>query len=430
MVVAMMGGDDKKRTFHDFLGMSCGESTPPAPAWAQSGEKTATAEAAPEASASVGVSSVGHGLASGSSDLGSERQGGNNSEDFHFHGRKNAMSGLEICNTLSGRKRSNSDSAYMGLVRNRMLPVGSDSLESSHLMKAPQAHTPMSGKEVGSEGLGRSHNEMMISMQPPRPTSLILHPPVSRRPDSLIPKWERSMPASPGQMVHYPLRFAQGGTNIDKVTSSYAYKDASAGSGAGAGATIISQPAADEGSRTGIKDSGVLNFINPDSGAGERNSSGGPPCGNRPKAPQAIEPESCNIPRRHSTASASRQMTIFYAGQAHVFDDVHPIKADVIMALAGSNGGSWSTTYSPKSSIRPPTSEAKAPSGENKMRTNNLPLSIHGDSDHGHSQVARIPVTNDLSSLTPGSNQGNLSVRDARFMPPASEYNVEDRRDA
>ncbi|KAG1346230.1 protein TIFY 8 [Cocos nucifera] len=420
MVVAMMGGDDKKRTFHDFLGMSCGDSAPPAAVGAQSGEKTSAAEA----SASAGVSSVGHGLISGSSDLGSERQGGNNSEDFHFHGRKNAMSGLEICNTLLGRKRSNSDSAYMGLVRNRMLPVGSDSLESYCLMKAPQAHTPMSGKEVGSGALGRSHNEMMISMQPPRPTSLILHPPISSRPDSLIPKWERSMPPNPGQMVHYPLCFAQGGTNIDKVTSSYAYKDASAG------ATVISQPAADEGSRTGIKDSGILNFINPGSGAGQRNSSGGLPCSNRPKAPQAIEPESWNIPRCHSTASASRQMTIFYAGQAHVFDDVHPIKADVIMALAGSNGGSWSTTYSPKSSIRPPTSEAKAPSGENKRRTDNLPLSIHGDSDHGHSQVARIPVTNDLSSLMPGSNQGNLSVRDARLIPPASEHNVEDRRDA
>lgn len=28
-------------------------------------------------------------------------------------------------------------------------------------------------------------------------------------------------------------------------------------------------------------------------------------------------------------------------------------QADVIMALAGSNGGSWSTTYSPKPTVRP-----------------------------------------------------------------------------
>lgn len=71
MVVAMMGGDEKKRTFHDFLGMSGGDSSPPAAAWAQSGLKTSAVEAAPEASASLGVSSVGHGLVSGSSDLGS-----------------------------------------------------------------------------------------------------------------------------------------------------------------------------------------------------------------------------------------------------------------------------------------------------------------------------------------------------------------------
>lgn len=29
---------------------------------------------------------------------------------------------------------------------------------------------------------------------------------------------------------------------------------------------------------------------------------------------------------RHGSASSSRQMTIFYGGQAHVFDDVHPNK--------------------------------------------------------------------------------------------------------
>lgn len=33
------------------------------------------------------------------------------------------------------------------------------------------------------------------------------------------------------------------------------------------------------------------------------------------------------------------------------------------MALAGSNGGSWSTTYSPKSAVRP-VSENYVPSGE------------------------------------------------------------------
>lgn len=32
-------------------------------------------------------------------------------------------------------------------------------------------------------------------------------------------------------------------------------------------------------------------------------------------------------------ACASRQMTIFYAGQAHVFDDVHPNKVSLCFLL-------------------------------------------------------------------------------------------------
>lgn len=42
-----------------------------------------------------------------------------------------------------------------------------------------------------------------------------------------------------------------------------------------------------------------------------------------------------------------------------------PHQADVIMALAGSNGGSWSTTYTPNSTARPSTGENRIPSGEN-----------------------------------------------------------------
>lgn len=74
-------------------------------------------------------------------------------------------------------------------------------------------------------------------------------------------------------------------------------------------------------------------------------------------------------------------MTIFYGGQAHVFDDVHPnkvillslclntfifklymnanvsLQADVIMALAGSSGGSWSTDLSHKLKTKNNTSD-------------------------------------------------------------------------
>lgn len=34
---------------------------------------------------------------------------------------------------------------------------------------------------------------------------------------------------------------------------------------------------------------------------------------------------------QHALTSASRQMTVFYAGQAHVFDDVHPNKVSIVV---------------------------------------------------------------------------------------------------
>lgn len=45
------------------------------------------------------------------------------------------------------------------------------------------------------------------------------------------------------------------------------------------------------------------------------------------------------------------------------------------MALAGSSGGSWSTTYSSKSGMRLPLSEAYVPSRENEMGTKDIAVS-------------------------------------------------------
>lgn len=382
--------------FHDFLGgMSCEDK-----------KRAATAAAA------AAAESGGHGLASWGSDLGSERQGMANSEVFHFHGRKNAISEPEASNTFSGRKRSNSDSDFIGL-RDRMLSLAPDSPESFRLMK-------MIGKEVVSERQGRSHDEeMMFSTQlPPRPTSsLILHPAASSRPDSLLSKWERSMPVNPGTMVHYPTRLGQSGTFMDRLSSSYSQRDASTGG------TLFSQAAADEGSRTGIKGTGTWGVANPSSGAIERYSTAVLPYSNRPRVPPTNDPESTTIPCRNSMASTTRQMTIFYAGQAHVFDDVHPNKADVIMALAGSNGGSWSTTYAPnKSNVHPP-SEVKPPS-----RGNSLPLVIHGNSDGGLRQAAGNPVTADPPILIPESLQVGRAAADARLTTPTVEPDREGAR--
>lgn len=67
------------------------------------------------------------------------------------------------------------------------------------------------------------------------------------------------------------------------------------------------------------------------------------------------------------------------------------LQADVIMALAGSNGGSWSTTFSPKSTTKL-AGETHMPSGEVETgNANNMTLlrdyrgrlSIPGSSSQG-----------------------------------------------
>ncbi|VVB10655.1 unnamed protein product [Arabis nemorensis] len=96
------------------------------------------------------------------------------------------------------------------------------------------------------------------------------------------------------------------------------------------GPSVITQTAADEGSRTGMKGPSILStFTMPN-----------------PSKLECFAPSSTG--NRKDLTSSTKQMTIFYGGQAHVFDDVHPNKADVIMALAGSSGGSWSTVLSHK----------------------------------------------------------------------------------
>ncbi|KAL1210322.1 Protein TIFY 8 [Cardamine amara subsp. amara] len=100
------------------------------------------------------------------------------------------------------------------------------------------------------------------------------------------------------------------------------------------GPSVIAQTAADEGSRTGMKGPGILSsFTVPN-----------------PSKLECFAPSSTG--NRKDLASSTKQMTIFYGGQAHVFDDVHQNKADVIIALAGSNGGSWSTGLSHKPKLK------------------------------------------------------------------------------
>ncbi|KAF2543461.1 hypothetical protein F2Q68_00029031 [Brassica cretica] len=102
---------------------------------------------------------------------------------------------------------------------------------------------------------------------------------------------------------------------------------------------VVAQTAADEGSRTGKKGPRIMSsYTMPN-----------------PSKAECYTPSS--TAKRKDLTSSTKQMTIFYGGQAHVFDDVHPNKADVIMALAGSSGGSWSTDLSHKLKTKNNTSD-------------------------------------------------------------------------
>ncbi|KAA8521737.1 hypothetical protein F0562_012410 [Nyssa sinensis] len=315
---ANTGTDELKPTiFHDFLGKNCASDSSP-------GTKTAgdvrLSEASPSASASVGASSGGgRGPISTTSDLGSERQVGNHFEGVPFYGPRSDFSGPEISNRFAGSKRSNSDSGFMGSLRDGFPQMGPESSESLHLMKML--------RNAGGERLKRSHEEeIFFSMHSMRPTSasLILQPPSGSRTDANVSRWERAIPINVSPTVQCPPRAGQ--------VSSFGYQIPSNRSkDANVGASVISQAAADEGSRTGIKGSGILSSFNASGGVSERisdrNPSGVLSSGRKQKSVAHMsEPDSSIPPSRCGLTSASRQMTIFYGGQAHVFDDVHPNK--------------------------------------------------------------------------------------------------------
>ncbi|PKU74717.1 hypothetical protein MA16_Dca004908 [Dendrobium catenatum] len=64
-----------------------------------------------------------------------ERQAVNSSAVFLIHGSKVDSSGPEASNTVSGKKRSNSDSAYMGFITEKNRRVCADAAECSRSVK-------------------------------------------------------------------------------------------------------------------------------------------------------------------------------------------------------------------------------------------------------------------------------------------------------
>ncbi|KAG8375509.1 hypothetical protein BUALT_Bualt10G0107200 [Buddleja alternifolia] len=342
------GGDSevKPSTFHDFLGNKGQDSAPAA----LSGGRPP-----PEVSPS------------NTSDLGSERHVGNHLEGIPFYGSRGDITGPESTNRY---KRSNSDS-FMMSSRDKFPQGQADSQDSPLLTKLLR----YSG---GDRGRRPYDEEASFGMHQLRPisASFISQSTAGGRTDANTSKWDRGMPVNIGPSIQYPPRTGQV-MPFGYQAPSNRFKDTNVGP------SVISQTAADEGSRTGIKGSGVLSSINALSG---RQPSGVLIRSGKQKSGVCIsEPESSTTPSQRGTESAGGQMTIFYGGQAHVFDNVHPNKADVIMALAGSNGGSWSTMYKPNSGVKPSTGENRIPIGENDTGVAIL-RELHGrPSDKGES---------------------------------------------
>ncbi|KAE8682730.1 TIFY domain protein 8 isoform 4 [Hibiscus syriacus] len=396
----------KPTMFHDFLGTKASNSSF---VLAPKASDARFPDASPSPSASVGASTgggggAGRGPISCTSDLGSERQVGNHLEGIPYYGPRSEISGPDISNSLAGSKRSSLDSAFLA----------HESLESLHLMK-------MLRNGAGEERPRRSNeDEVFLGMKSMRhsSTSRILQPPTGSRLEANATKWELSVPSA----VQYGSRGGHFAPFVHQVSSNR-FKDTNVGP------SVISQAAADEGSRTGIKGPGILTSINASSVPTEKGSFGIVPSGERPKSGAHIsETESLVPPSQLGLTTASRQMTIFYAGQAHVFDDVHPNKADVIMALAGSNGGSWSTTYSPKSAVKT-VGENYVPNGEPEAvgsiaftRELRGKTALAGNVSQATGSSDRIPIQT-------GVPQSTVMSMDGRNLVQAAEPGTEDKRE-
>ncbi|KAG9142031.1 hypothetical protein Leryth_009382 [Lithospermum erythrorhizon] len=171
----------------------------------------------------------------------------------------------------------------------------------------------------------------------------------------------RSESLEDSHLTKYPPRASQA-MPFGYLNSQSKSRDTSAGP------SVVSQAAADEGSRTGIKGSGIWSSINATAGADKRSFSRVIAGGTQKPVAHISEFEFVDAPSGHGLDSANRQMTIFYGGQAHVFDNVHPKKADAIMSLASSNGGSWSTTFAPKLGSRVSSGEHHMPITDNATK--------------------------------------------------------------
>lgn len=199
-------------------------------------------------------------------------------------------------------------------------------------------------------------DDLRLSMQPPRLSSAV-NPPWLQQPSkpefanrngSIKRDAPRLLPSNNNSGLQVPPRISRLGACAEKEERAAAAAAAVVSRENTQTSPPITQPAADEGSRTGIKGSPLIGLINNNNSASPvpaGSSGGSPPL---PRGPTNCTPSGGSDSLLPSILKgpprASRHLTIFYGGQAHVFDDVPSDKVEAILAMAGSHGKSWSST--------------------------------------------------------------------------------------
>lgn len=232
----------------------------------------------------------------------------------------------------------------------QQLQRGVETFDSSPILKVSRFERQDDRKNRHTEAC---RDDILSPMQPPRLSSNCQNPHSSFVVKSglstvMSNKWDSSRHVSLNTGMYGPTRAGHLDLQSDKITLNNIRENA---------VVLPPRSPADEGSRTGLKGSSVGNLLN----SSPANPMGGTahtnlPSGRSKSLSQSAGSESMYVASQQTTSPTSRQLTIFYGGQAHVFDDVPSDKADAIMTLAGSSGRSWSTMYTPRPKASLPVS--------------------------------------------------------------------------
>ncbi|KAH9297206.1 hypothetical protein KI387_028888 [Taxus chinensis] len=272
---------------------------------------------------------------------------GKSRDEILSHGNKSAFRRPETDSKSAGKKRDSSPSHSADLMEHRI------QVDRTETTRSPKMSRFEAKEDRGPVLKQHNVDDFHLDRQLPKPAfscPSLLQQSVSKPDVTVSKRWE-----SPS--LYGPSRLGKLGGYDEKISCTATADNAIV-------ASPFARPAADEGSRTGLQGPGIANLVNNGPRTTACRSTGAPGLsGSRSKLwSHSTGSDPLLPPSRKIGPSASSQLTIFYGGHAHVFDDVSPEKADAIIGLAGSSGRSWSTTYSPqtRSSLQPSANAALA----------------------------------------------------------------------